>query len=121
MRAISAIHMLVIVYKVHDLFFRAKIEQICSQSGASVAIADSTEELKHMLSSPKRVLVVLDLANCRPELASIASLCSNVGAQVLGYYSHVDVETRIAAAQAGIKNISTKSGLEKNLSNLVFS
>ncbi|MDG6999429.1 MAG: hypothetical protein JRN15_09980 [Nitrososphaerota archaeon] len=111
----------VILYKVHDLFFRAKIEQICGQFRATVSTANSSEELKRLLTTQKPVLIVLDLANSKLDLASIASLCSNVGAQVLGYYSHVDVETRIAAAKAGIKNITPKSGLEKKLSNLILS
>ena len=111
----------IVLYKVRDLFFRARIEQICHQSEVSVASADSPEELKRMLSNPQPVLVVLDLANSRLDLVSIASLCSNVEAQVLGYYSHVDVGTRISATEAGIKNITPKSGLEKKLSALIHS
>ena len=83
--------------------------------------ANSLDELKSALHSAPKTLVVLDLAEAESELAQISDLCSKLGSEILGYYSHVDTQTRIAAVNAGISNITPKSGLRKKLSNLITS
>ncbi|MDG6998963.1 MAG: hypothetical protein JRN15_07600 [Nitrososphaerota archaeon] len=111
----------VVIYDVQDLFFQARIEQISKSLGASVLQANSLGELNSILHSAPKTLVVLDLAKSKSELTQISDLCSKLGSEILGYYSHVDTQTSIAAVNAGIRNITPKSGLHKKLSNLMTS
>ena len=112
-------HKRVIVYGMRDLFFRAKIEQVCRNLEASLSSANSLHELKSLLESNTNALVVFDIAGTRSELDDIAKACSISGAVTLGYYSHVDAEARAAATNARVENISTRSKLQEKLLTLI--
>lgn len=118
-QTISIMYSRVIIYNMQDLFFRAKIEQICRNFRTTVSHADTLRELKSMHDSRSKSLVVFDIASSLSELRELLEICSIIGAETLGHYSHIDTETREAAVNAGMKNIATRSELQKKLSALI--
>jgi hypothetical protein len=92
-----------------DLLLGSKVEAMLSAAGhdvsLSAALADAPlDEVE---------LVVADLDSADPE--ALAGL----GIPVLGYYSHVNVETREAAEAAGIDTAVPRSRMVRELPELV--
>ncbi len=92
-----------------DLMFGSKVQATLTAAGHEVtlvpALADAVAEQPD--------LVVADLDAGRPE--DLMSL----GAPVLGYYSHVNVETRKAADAAGIDRAVPRSRMAREMPELV--
>lgn len=92
-----------------DLMFGSKVQATLTAAGHEVtlvpALADGVAEQPD--------LVVADLDAGRPE--DLMSL----GAPVLGYYSHVNVETRKAADAAGIDRAVPRSRMAREMPELV--
>jgi hypothetical protein len=92
-----------------DLLLGSKVEAMLSAAGhevtLSTALADAPLE--------EAELIVADLDSEDPD--ALAGL----GIPVLGYYSHVDAETRQAADAAGIDLAVPRSRLARELPQLV--
>ena len=92
-----------------DLMLASRVDAMLTAAGHHVILARSLEEA----TLAEADIVVADLDAQAPE--SLASL----PVPVLGYYSHVDVDTRKAAAAAGIDLAVPRSRMARELPALV--
>jgi hypothetical protein len=91
-----------------DLLLGSKVEATLTAAGHEVALAPSLAEAP--LDGAD--LIVADLDAEDPE--QLATL----GIPVLGYYSHVNVETKQAAEAAGINLVIPRSRMARELPDL---
>jgi hypothetical protein len=92
-----------------DLLLGSKVEAMLSAAGHEVTLAPSLAEAP----LAEAELIVADLDTADPEaLAGLA-------VPVLGYYSHVAVETKQAAEAAGIDLAVPRSRMARELLDLV--
>lgn len=92
-----------------DLMFGSKVQATLTAAGHEVTLVPALAE--GLAEQPE--LVVADLDAGRPE--DLLSL----GAPVLGYYSHVEVETKKAADAAGIDKAVPRSRMAREMPELV--
>jgi hypothetical protein len=92
-----------------DLLFGSKIEAMLSATGHDVTLSPSLAEAPLAETD----LIVADLDSENPE--ALAGL----GVPILGYYSHVNVETKQGADVAGIDLAVPRSRLVRELPDLV--
>ncbi len=92
-----------------DLMLGSKVEATLRAAGHEVTLSPSLQEAP--LDAAE--LLVADLEVENPE-ALVA-----VGIPVLGYYSHVDVETKGAAEAAGVDLVVPRSRLAREMPQLV--
>lgn len=88
-----------------DLMLGSRVEAMLTAAGHEVTAAGSVEDA----SLEGVELVVADLDAADP--SALAALAT----PVLGYYSHVDVETRKAAEAAGIDLVVPRSRMSREL------
>jgi hypothetical protein len=88
-----------------DLLLGSKIEAMLSAAGHGVTLSPALAEAP----LDEADLLVADLETENPEALV------GLGVPVLGYYSHVDVETKQAAEAAGIDLIVPRSRLAREL------
>jgi hypothetical protein len=98
-----------IVAVASDLLLGSKVETMLSATGHEVTLSPALTEAP--LDDAE--LLVADLDTENPE--ALAGL----GIPVLGYYSHVNVETKKAAEAAGIDLAVPRSRLARELPQLV--
>jgi hypothetical protein len=91
-----------------DLMLGSKVEATLSAAGHEVTLSPSLQEAP--LDGAELIVADLDLGN--PEALV------GLGIPVLGYYSHVDVETREAAEAAGIDQVVPRSRMARELPQL---
>jgi len=91
-----------------DLMLGSKVDATLSAAGHEVTTSPSIEE-----STWDGIdLIVADLDVENPEALV------GLGMPVLGYYSHVDVETKEAAEAAGVDLVVPRSRMARELPNL---
>ena len=98
---------------VPDLMFGSRIEATLGAAGHDVELAPSLDALE--ASDPAPDVVVADLGEID------ASRLGGVEAPVLGFYAHVDTETRARAEQAGVDLVVPRSRLAREMPRLVGS
>lgn len=91
-----------------DLLLGSRVEAMMTAAGHEVAVAPSVAEA----SLDEVELVVADLDGESPEALV------GLGAPVLGYYSHVNVEVREAAEAAGVDLVVPRSRMARELPQL---
>ncbi len=91
-----------------DLMLGSKVEATLSAAGHEVTLSPSLQEAQ--LDGVELLVADLDVEN--PEALV------GLGVPVLGYYSHVDVETREAAEAAGVDLIVPRSRLAREMPDL---
>jgi hypothetical protein len=92
-----------------DLMLGSKVEATLSAAGHEVTLSPSLQEAP----LDRAELLVADLEVENPEALV------GLGIPVLGYYSHVDVETREAAEAAGVDLVVPRSRLAREMPELV--
>ena len=92
-----------------DLMLGSKVEATLGAAGHEVTLAGSLQDAP--LDAVD--LIVADLEVENPEALV------GLGVPVLGYYSHVDVETREAAVAAGVDLVVPRSRLAREMPELV--
>ena len=92
-----------------DLLLGSKVEAMLSAAGHEVTLSAA------LAGAPldEAEVVVVDLDTESPEALV------GLGMPVLGYYSHVDVETKEAAEAAGIDKVVPRSRMARELPDLV--
>jgi hypothetical protein len=91
-----------------NLMLGTKVEAQLTAAGHEVTTAPSLEET----TWEGKDLIVADLDIENPEALV------GLGMPVLGYYSHVDVETKEAAEAAGVDLVVPRSRMARELPNL---
>jgi hypothetical protein len=94
-----------------DLMLSSRVDGALSAAGHEVVTAGSLEEAP--LDGVDAIVADLDVES--PD-ALVA-----VGVPVLGYYSHVDVDTKAVADAAGIDKVVPRSRMARELPDLVAS
>jgi hypothetical protein len=92
-----------------DLMLGSKVEATLSAAGHEVTLSPSLQEAP----LDQAELIVADLDAENPEALV------GLGVPVLGYYSHVEVETRQAAEAAGVDLVVPRSRLAREMPQLV--
>lgn len=92
-----------------DLMLGSRVEAMLSAAGHDVTTSPSLEEK----SWESVDLIVADLDVENPEALV------GLGVPVLGYYSHVDVDTKKAADAAGVDLVVPRSRMSRELPELV--
>lgn len=92
-----------------DLMLGSKVEATLSAAGHEVTLSPSLREAP--LGEVELIVADLDAEN--PEALV------GLGVPVLGYYSHVEVETRRAAEAAGVDLVVPRSRLAREMPELV--
>jgi DNA-binding response OmpR family regulator len=98
---------------VPDLMLASRIEATLGAEGHEVELASSLQALE--VSDPGPDVVVADLGEVD------SSQLGRVEKPVLGFYSHVDVETRSRAERAGVDLVVPRSRLAREMPQLVES
>jgi len=91
-----------------DLMLASRVDAMLTAAGHHVVLARSLQEAS--LDGAELIVADLDVEN--PE--ALAGL----GVPVLGYYSHVDTETRAAAEAAGLDLAVPRSRMARELPSL---
>jgi hypothetical protein len=91
-----------------DLLLGSKVEAMLQSAGHDVTLSPSLPEQLEDVD-----LLVADLDAEDPRALT------EPGIPVLGYYSHVNVETKQAAEAAGIDRVVPRSRMARELPNLV--
>lgn len=92
-----------------DLMLASRVEAMLTAAGHQVVPARSLQEAR--LDGAALLVADLDVEN--PEALV------GLGVPVLGYYSHVDAETRAAAVDAGVDLVVPRSRMSRELPELV--
>lgn len=92
-----------------DLMLGSKVQETLTAAGYEVVTSASIEET----TWDGVDLIVADLDVENPEALV------GLGMPVLGYYSHVDVETKEAAEAAGVDKVVPRSRMARELPDLV--
>jgi hypothetical protein len=91
-----------------DLLLGSKVEAMLSAAGHEVSLSPTLNEAP--LEGTELIVADLDAEN--PEALV------GLGMPVLGYYSHVDVETKEAAEAAGVDLVVPRSRMARELPDL---
>jgi hypothetical protein len=92
-----------------DLMLGSKVEATLSAAGHEVTLSPSLQEAP--LDGVELIVADLDVEN--PEALV------GLGVPVLGYYSHVNAETREVAVAAGVDLVVPRSRLAREMPELV--
>jgi hypothetical protein len=92
-----------------DLFFASKIEATLSAAGHEVEIASELDRI----GAERPDLLIVDLDNTDFGKGAPA------GMPTLGFYSHVDAETRLRAEEAGFDLVVPRSRMAREMPGLV--
>jgi len=92
-----------------DLMLASRVDAMLTAAGHHVVLARSLQEAS--LDGAELIVADLDVEN--PEALV------GLGIPVLGYYSHVDAETRQAAMDAGVDLVVPRSRMNRELPQLV--
>ena len=104
-----------VLVAVDDLFFAAKIEAAARAVGANLLQASDPGQFRAMLAGFVPRLIIMDL-NSRvfdsvDEVRKIKTDARLAKTRVIGFYSHVQVELRRAAEQAGCDQVLPRRSL----------
>jgi hypothetical protein len=91
-----------------DLLLGSRVDAMLTAAGHDVAVAGSLAEAP--LEGAELVVADLDVEK--------AEALVGLGIPVLGYYSHVDTETREAAQAAGVDLVVPRSRMARELPQL---
>jgi hypothetical protein len=91
-----------------DLFFASKIDATLTAAGHEVTIVPGADALP---ADAELVIVDLDAAG--------TARVGREGVPLLGFYSHVDVDTRESAEQAGFDMVVPRSRMAREMQALV--
>ena len=94
-----------------DLFFASKIDATLKAAGHDVSLLTGADQA----ASAQADVLVVDLDQAGPDVAAPA------GIPRLGFYSHVDVDTRRRAEEAGFDLVVPRSRMAREMPDLVAS
>ena len=102
---------------VDDLFFTSKISGVARQAGSDVVFCRSAEGV-----SEDCVRIFVDLnATTFDAIAEIGKLKTSHAAPIVAYFSHVQVDLRRRAEEAGADQVLPRSAFVEQLPSLLRS
>ena len=108
---------------IDDLFFLVKVKDAAAKAGLGIEFAKTLESFLDKARTLHPALVVIDLnaTNLSP-LAMIQELKSNQetnSTQVLAFVSHVQVDLKKQALEAGADRVVARSAFSQNLNAIM--
>ena len=98
-----------------DLFFASKIKETLTAAGHEVEIASTLDGA--LAAAANSTLVIVDL---HVEGLDLEQLSGRLGGKpLLGFYSHVDADTRERANRAGFTLVVPRSRMAREMPDLV--
>jgi CheY-like chemotaxis protein len=108
---------------VDDLMFRSKITSTAAPLGVAVRFAGSSDAALTAMRAAAPALVILDLNNPRTDpLGTVAAMKHDpalASIPIVGYASHVDVNTINAARLAGVGEVLARSAFTTALAEIL--
>jgi CheY-like chemotaxis protein len=104
-----------------DLFFAAKVAATAEAAGARLDTVAAGLARERCLEPPTPALVILDLAaDATMETARALKADPKTRAiPIVGFYSHVDDATRVAALAAGVDRAMPRSAFSTRLAEIL--
>ncbi len=103
---------------VTDLFFVAKIQGVARAAGVTLHVsAPASAAAEAAALQPD--LILLDLHATTDLRTFVAQLREDTRAPLVGFYSHVDGETRRLAIAAGVDQVLPRSAFVARLANIL--
>ncbi len=112
--------MSVVVYGA-DLLFREKIRSTGLECGVKVSFIKSEAELKERLSSSSKDTLIIDLKNSSHLLPNLTDKIKSYTGELVGIYSHIEVELAKMAQDAGFRKILPRSKFVTELRQIIRS
>lgn len=106
---------------VPDLFFAAKIEAVARAAGVEIAfVAPSAAAERCAAAPPDLVLIDLHAGPGVPGLVrALKASPATAAVPLVGFHSHVDIDTRKAALEAGLDRALPRSAFVTRLAGLL--
>jgi len=111
----------VLVMVVPDLFFATRIAETARTAGVTLVACRAGEALE-VCRAERPDLLIVDLQGRDDPIAVVCVLKADPALReipVVGFYSHVDQETRRAAEAAGVDPVLPRSAFTTRLAELV--
>jgi len=107
-----------IVAAIDDVFFMAKVKDAAVAAGLGIEFARShLDAIERSKAGP--CLVVIDLNAPKFQPVQLLVELKSLGVATLGFLSHVNVELRAKAEEAGADRVLARSALAQNI-NTIF-
>ena len=107
-----------VVAVIDDLFFMVKVKDAAVAAGMGIVFAKSGEDaLVRCAEGPSLAVIDLNAGKFAPVELVVA--LKAVGVPVLGFLSHVNVELKEKALEAGADRVLARSALAQNI-NIIF-
>ncbi len=114
-----------ILIAVPDLIFRAKISETAKQVGRKTVAAATPDAVLERAIANDPALIIVDLGDERiaplETIRRIKAEPALAGARLLGYFSHIFIEQRDAAREAGCDLVMPRSAFVAKLAGLLES
>ena len=112
-----------ILVAVDDLLFSSKIRTTAKQAGVALAFARSPAEILSQARALKPSLIIFDLNSPKIDpINTVIALRADADLAPLptmGFVSHVDTQTILAARQAGVDEVMARSAFAANLEKIL--
>jgi CheY-like chemotaxis protein len=112
-----------ILVAVDDLLFSSKIRTTAKQAGVELAFARTPDDILSQARALKPALVIFDLNS--PKIDSINTVQALrqdpalAALPTMGFVSHVDTGTILAAREAGVDEVMARSAFAANLEKIL--
>lgn len=106
---------------VSDLFFSVKLTEAAKRCGLELEfVKDPTEVLEKAKEKPTLIVFDLNFDAAEPLklIGELKGHSSTKGISLLGYLSHVQVELKQSAQEAGCDMVMARSALSQNLTQI---
>ncbi|HEV2522114.1 MAG TPA: hypothetical protein VGT24_07000 [Candidatus Acidoferrales bacterium] len=108
---------------IDDLFFQAKSLETAKQTGITLEIAATGEQLLKAAAASPAALILVDLNAKQGPLAAVEQLCAPDGQgnprRVIAFLSHVQTELAERARAAGCRDVMPRSKFTQNLAEIL--
>lgn len=112
-----------IVAAVDDMFFAAKIRGAAQHVGRQIDFVKSRAELDESLASSPVAMLIIDLNSDRMEpiqvIQHLKSQADLKAIPILGFLSHVQVDLKQQAEQAGCDHVMPRSAFSQRLPEIL--
>ena len=107
-----------VVAVIDDLFFMAKVKDAAVAAGMGIVFAKSKDDAVVQCSAAP-CLAVIDLNAGKFSPIELVIQLKSLGVPMLGFLSHVNVELKAKAVEAGAGRVLARSALAQNI-NAIF-
>ena len=112
-----------IIAVVDDMFFASKIRAVAESLGTDLTFTRSLESLLEKAREKKPDLIVVDLHNQKTSPIAIAEQLRSdphlKEVELLGFFSHVEVELQRQAKEAGYSQVLPRSVFARDLPSIL--